>query len=408
MVNNKSVIVIGAGIVGLSSAYCLARAGYDVTIVDKNEKPAMGTSHANAGQLLYNFGAMGSPSFLKSLPGTILNPALHGVIAGGLCHPKNWPWALSFIAQCRKKAWLENTLKLIKLAHRSRDSLKEFRALHDIDFNWRQDGKIFIHQTPADLLAAEQAADFQRTHGSGHQIISSKECFEREPALIGGSRKIAGATYLPEAAVGNCHSFCEKLAELLVSKYNAQLDYNVKVEEILRDQERIIGLKTAKGIIKGDIFIVCGGPDSNKLLPKNFSGKKPIVGVKGISLTYPLGECPPDLSVSDAAGKFIIARLGDKIRITGYAIFSDNLDINQKHVALLIDKAKSLMPKAARYDTDPIIWTGLRPQTPDDLPMIGRAGAKNLYVNAGHGSSGWILAFGSAEELLEKITKNNQ
>lgn len=401
--NNKSAIVIGAGIIGLTSAYRLASAGYDVTVVDKNEKPAMGTSHANAGQLLYNFGAMGSPSFLRSLPGTILNPALHGVIAGGLCHPKNWPWALSFIAQCRKKAWLENSLKLIKLAQRSRDSLKTFKARHDFDFNWRQDGKIFIHPTPADLLAAEQAADFQRSHGGGHRVISQAECFEREPALIGGNRKIAGATYLPEAAVGNCHLFCEKLAELLTNKYNVQIEYNVKVDEIVRDQDRVTQLQTSKGIIKGDILIICGGPDSNKLLPADFPGKKPIVGVKGISLTYPLGQCPPDLSVTDAAGKFIIARLGDKIRITGYAIFSDNLDINQKHVELLIAKAKSLMPKAAHYDAKPIIWTGLRPQTPDDLPMIGRAGAENLYINAGHGSSGWILAFGSAEKLLEKI-----
>jgi D-amino-acid dehydrogenase len=129
------------------------------------------------------------------------------------------------------------------------------------------------------------------------------------------------------------------------------------------------------------------------------------VGVKGISLTYPVGSNPPDLSVTDMAGKFVVARLGDHIRIAGYAIFSDNLTINPKHVSLLEQKAKSLMPKAANYDNDPVVWTGLRPQTADDLPMICKAGVENLYINAGHGSSGWILALGSAEKLLEKINE---
>ena len=129
------------------------------------------------------------------------------------------------------------------------------------------------------------------------------------------------------------------------------------------------------------------------------------MGVKGISLSYPIGSSPPNLSVTDAAGKFVVARLGQRIRVTGYAIFSENLNIDQQHVKLLAAKAESLMPKAALFDKEPDVWTGLRPQTPDDLPMIGKAGAENLFVNAGHGSNGWILAFGAAEHLLEKINE---
>ena len=157
--------------------------------------------------------------------------------------------------------------------------------------------------------------------------------------------------------------------------------------------------------MEANLFIVCAGLVSNKLLPKDFVGKKSITGVKGISLTYPSGSHPPSLSVTDTAGKFVVARLGKQIRVAGYAIFSDNLSINQKHVALLASKAKSLMPNAALFDAKPEVWTGLRPQTPDDLPMIGKAGAENLFVNAGHGSNGWLLAFGSAEKLLEKINE---
>ncbi|MBT5072856.1 MAG: FAD-dependent oxidoreductase [Kordiimonadaceae bacterium] len=402
---NKNAVIIGAGIVGLSSAYRLACEGYDVTLVEQESEPALGTSHANAGQLIYNFGAMGSPSFLKNLPKTLLHPSRHGVIAAALCHPKNWPWAASFIGQCSPQQWQNNSLKLIKMANRTREALHTLKEQHDIDFNWRGEGKIIIHETEADLIAAEKTAEFQRNHGGNHQVIGRNECLELEPALKESTRKIAGGTYLADAEIGDCNLFCQKLAGVLTNKFKAKIHYDVKVEAIIREKNQIAALKTSKGMIDGDIFIMCTGVNGLKLLPDSFAGKKPIIGVKGISLTYPIGNCPPNLSATDTAGKFVVARLGDQIRVAGYAIFSDNLAINPKHVSLLAKKAKALMPEAANYDEDPVAWTGLRPQTPDDLPMIGKAGFENLYINAGHGSSGWILALGSAEELLEKINE---
>ncbi len=403
--HHKEAIVIGAGIVGLTTACRLAEEGYSVTVLEKKSAPAEGTSKANAGQLIYNISAMSSPSFLRSLPKMLLKPALSGVIATGLIHPSKWSWALSFTQQCTSKAWRQNTLELIKMAHRSRDALNEFRSRHEIEFNWRHDGKIYAHETEKDLAAAKQFAEFQRANGGTHTVITKEECFERESALIGTTRKIAGGTYLSDAAIGDCRLFCKNLAELLTSKLGGKIIYDVAAKNMLVNKGNVVGIETSTETLRADIFIVCAGLVSNRLLPKQFTGRKPIAGVKGISLTYPCGSHPPNLSVTDAAGKFVVARLGEKVRVAGYAIFSDNLDVNQMHIDLLATKAKSLMPNAARFEEQPDVWTGLRPQTPDDLPMIGKAGVENLFVNAGHGSNGWILAFGAAEQLLEKINE---
>jgi D-amino-acid dehydrogenase len=403
--HSKKAIIIGAGIIGLTTACRLSEEGYAITIFEQKSKPAEGTSKANAGQLIYNFGAMGSIGFLRNLPNVIVNPDLYGVIITGLLHPKTWPWALSFVGQCTTKAWRKNSLNLIKMAHRSRESLDKFCKRHTIDFNWRTDGKIITHETEDDVKSAELLSEFQRENGGTHKVISKEECFEREPALIGTTRKITGGTYISDAAVGDCYLFCQNLAQLLETKFKGRINYNVTAEKMLFDKNKVRGIQTNQGIFEADIFIICAGLTSNTLLPTNFLGKKPIMGVKGISLSYPIGSSPPNLSVTDAAGKFVVARLGQRIRVTGYAIFSENLNIDQQHVKLLAAKAESLMPKAALFDKEPDVWTGLRPQTPDDLPMIGKAGAENLFVNAGHGSNGWILAFGAAEHLLEKINE---
>ncbi|MBL4602416.1 MAG: FAD-dependent oxidoreductase [Emcibacteraceae bacterium] len=403
----KKVIIIGAGIVGLTSACRLAQEGFQVTIIEKNSRPGTGTSQANAGQLIYNFGAMASPSFIKNLPKALTDPN-QGIIAGKLLLPSNWLWALKFLSQSTSNAWQKNSLALINIAHRSRSAMKAFNRRHDIDFNWRKDGKLIIYDNEASLRSAETTAKFQREHGGNHQVISKEKCFELEPALINSARKISGATYLADAEIGDCYAYCKSLADILCRHYGGKIHYNVTVDGFESHKDQISAVKTTNGLIEGDIFIISAGIDSPKLLDRSFPNKSPIIGIKGISLTYPLGSTPPDLSVTDAAGKFVIARLGEKVRVTGYAIFSSDLSINPDHVSKLEEKAKSLMPDAADYAASPDIWTGLRPQTPSDLPMISKAGAKNLYVNAGRGSSGWILSFGSAEKLTDIIINDNK
>lgn len=403
----NEVVIIGAGIVGLTTACRMAESGYKVTVLEQRSEPGAGSSKANAGQLLYNnISAMASPSFLRSLPKTLLNPD-QGVIVNGLLRPKSWPWLGKFIGQCTNKSWRKNTKNIIMLAQRSRQTMQDFNQRYDIDFNWRQAGKIIIHENKPALLSAEKIIQFQQQFGAKYKLLSKEECLEREPALQGTNRQFFGGIYLGDAEVGDCHVFCQKLAEILVDKLGGKIKYNIEVENFEKKHQHVIAVRTNEGRIESDIFIIAAGIGSSKLLTKSFPIKKPIMAIKGISLTYPIGRNPPDLSVTDAAAKFVILRLADQVRVAGYAIFSDDLNIKDDHVRRLQQKAKNLMPEAAAYDQAPTIWTGLRPQTPNEEPMIGRAGAENLYVNAGHGSIGWILAFGCAETTLDIIKRNH-
>ena len=399
----QRAVVIGAGIVGLTTALRLAEAGYVVEVVERETEVCVGSSKANAGQLLYDrIGAMGSAGFLRSVPATMFNPD-QGVSVFGLANPARWPWAGAFLRQCTTQRWQENTHGLLDLATRSRRVMAVVSAQYGLSYDWRKPGKLIVHPTAERLAAADRAAQFQAQFGGRHEVLGHEACLEHEPALRSGTRAIAGGMYLPDAQVGDCRKFGQGIAQVLAAKFGVRIRYGVQVCGLVQNGGRVSGLRSDQGLIEGDVFVVATGKAAGELLRGGFAGKRRITGVKGVSLTYPAGDVPPDVSVTDAEGKFVVMRLGDRVRVAGYAIFLDGDAIKAKYVQRLAYKARALMPRGARYDITPDVWVGIRPQTPDDLPMIGQAGAANLFVNAGHGSLGWTLAAGSAEVLAERI-----
>lgn len=399
----KTAIVVGAGVVGLTSALRLAEAGYLVTVLERGGEVCAGTSKANAGQLLYDrIGAMGSVGFLRGVPGAVFDPE-QGMPLWGLANPARWPWAAAFLRQCTSHRWQENTRRLLEIARRSKQEMPDLQARYGLAFDWRKSGKLIVHPTAERLQAADQALQFQAQFGGHHQMVSREACLQHEPALAGGVRPIAGGIYLPEASVGDCRKFGQEIAEVLTSHLGAQIKFGVQVAGLVKQAGRVTAAQTSQGQITADVFVVANGQSAGALLRGPFKGKKRLTGVKGVSLTYPAGEVPPDLSVTEAAGRFVVMRLGNRVRVTGYAIFSDSEQVKPAYVQALTAKAKGLMPKAAQYDVPPEVWTGQRPQTPDDVPMIGAAGAQNLFVNAGHGSLGWTLALGSAAILADQV-----
>ncbi|MBL4786844.1 MAG: FAD-dependent oxidoreductase [Cohaesibacteraceae bacterium] len=403
--SQKQAIIVGAGIVGLTQAWVLVKAGYSVTVLDRNSEPGEGTSKANAGQLLYDrIGAMGSPGFLKALPQTLKDPD-NGVNISGLAHPAHWYWSINFLTQCTNRAWKRNTKALLQIAHRSREIMETVREEHDISFKWRKPGKIITHATRSALQTADDALQYHKQFGGRHDMISQEQCFELEPALQDTQMEIAGGIHLPDAQIGDCSMFCKEFAKLLASEYDVKFRMNVNAYGLEKSKRRISAIATLEGPVSGDLFIIATGADDRRLLPFDFPGRKPVIGIKGLSLTFPVGQTPPDLSVTDSAGKFLVMRLGDQLRVTGFALFSRNAKPEQKYVDTLTAKARRLMPQAALYETTPEIWMGSRPTTDDDVPMMGRAGAENLYVNAGHGSLGWTLGFGAADMLSKHIAK---
>lgn len=399
----QTAVVVGAGIVGLTSALRLAEAGYSVTVLERNDAVCVGSSKANAGQLLYDrIGAMGSAGFLRGVPGAVFD-ADQGMSMSGLVNPAKWPWALAFLRQCTSHRWRENTRRLLEIAARSKQLMPEFQTRYGLAFDWRKSGKLIVHPTEERLQAADQALQFHAQFGGQHAVFDHAACLEHEPALRGASRQIAGGIHLPDASVGDCRKLGGEIADVLCESFGGQVKCGVQVTGLIKQAGRVRAVRTNQGEVSADLFVIANGKSANALLREKFAGKKRITPVKGLSLTFPAGETPPDLSVTEAAGRFVVMRLGDRVRVTGYAIFADGEQIKPAYIQALTEKAKSLMPKAARYDVVPEVWVGIRPQTPDDVPMIGQAGAQNLFVNAGHGSLGWTLALGSAAVLLDEI-----
>jgi D-amino-acid dehydrogenase len=396
-------VVVGAGIIGLTSALFLAQAGYRVIVVERESGACAVSSQANAGQLLYDrIGAMASPGFLRSTAKNLFNRD-HGVQISGLLHPKRWPWAAAFARQCTDTAWQRNTQELLEIARKSRDAMTRITSMYSLDFDWRRPGKIVLYSTDAGLAAAGRTAEFQRQFGGEHDILNAAECIAREPALKASGRDFVGGVFLPNAEVGDCSKFGTALADILIKRLGVQIVYGAEVTELVREANTVRAIQTSQGLIEANTFVLATGGATEHLLGARFSGKKQVTGVKGVTLTYPCAQNAPDLSITDTAGKFVVLRLGSRVRVAGYAMFSDDRSVPRQLVRQLTDKARALMPGAAIYDRAPDVWVGFRPTTPDDLPMIGRMGPDNLYVNAGHGSLGWTLALGSAETLLNTI-----
>lgn len=401
------VLIVGAGVIGLATACRLAESGYEVTVIDRSGAAGEGSSKANAGQLLFDrVGAMGSPGFLRSLPRTLFDPS-QGVRVHGLLNPGNWRWVDRFLRECTANAWQENTARLLHLARASQEAFDDFRSRHEIHFEWRQPGKLVTYATSQALDAAQRAAEFQAGFGGRHEVLATKECLALEPALEGTSRPIAGAIYLPDAEVGDCNLCCREMARVLVEQLGARIIQDTAVTGFRQKDRRVVAVECGSQVIESDLFVVATGIDAPSLLRGCFAGRKPVTSVLGISLTYAIGATPPDLSVTDASGKFVMLRLGDRLRVCGNAIFASSLRARPADYRALSSKAQALMPEAANFAEPPMAWVGARPQTPDDMPMIGQAGAENLFVNAGHGSLGWTLAFGSAEALLQSIKQHS-
>ncbi|MGR3291053.1 MAG: FAD-dependent oxidoreductase [Paracoccaceae bacterium] len=401
--SQKSAVIVGAGIIGLTSAYVLANAGCVVTIVDRENDPCEQSSHANGGQLLYDrIGAMASPGFLRNLPGLMAGRD-PGIRVSGLARPANWRWVWAFLGRCTTGAWQRNTEQLLAIARRSRRTMQSITEKHDLEFDLRKPGKLLIHSTAGSLAAASTSLEFHKQFGGRHQILNAAECIAREPALSDSSRPIVGGVYLPDAEVADCRKFGIALADLLVAEYGVQIVYGQDILAVTHHQNRVHEIRSQQRAFNADIFVLATGHVAAALLPQGFPGRKPVTAIKGMTLTFPAHDAAPDLSVSDVAGKFVMLRLGNRVRVAGYAIFTDGPISSPKLVRDLTDKARSLMPGAADYAQQPEVWTGSRPTTPDDLPMIGRSGTDNLFVNAGHGSLGWTLALGAAEILLESV-----
>ncbi len=397
------VIVLGAGIVGITSAYQLAKAGHDVTVVDRETGPALETSFANAGQVSFGYcspwAAPGIPQkavkwlFMEHAP-LILRPKVDGAMLS---------WLLKMLSNCTSGRYAINKSRMLRLADYSRLSLAALRDETGIAYDEGMRGTLQLFRTQQQLDASAKDVKALAADGIPYEVLDRDGCIEAEPALAHARDKFVGGLLTPRDETGDCYKFATALATKAV-ELGVRFQYATTVHGLDIEGSHIRGVMTDKGKLNADAVVVALGSFSASLL-KPLGIKLPVYPVKGYSLTIPIEDVSrsPQSTIMDETYKIAITRLGDRIRVGGMAEisgYSNNLDEARRRT--LEHSVTDLFPGGdVRKAT---FWSGLRPMTPDGTPVIGPTRIAGLFLNTGHGTLGWTMSTGSARVISDLVS----
>lgn len=408
------VIVLGAGIIGVSTAWYLTEEGHEVTVVDRQPDAALETTYANGAQISVCFC---EPWANASAPFKVAKWLLRDdapLLFRPHLDPYQWRWGMKFLTQCTNAAFARNVQQLVSLGTYSHEALKNILSKTDIEYNRLQKGILHFFSTPADFDAGAEAADLMRQYGVDRRILSRDEVLKVEPALASFGPHIHGGTYTPSDESGDAKVFTQQLGRRCAERGVKFLwEHDILGFEQVHGQvtgvrvgELHTGVRTT---LKADHYVAAMGSYTAPLL-RPLGIDLDIYPAKGYSATMRLKrpEAASMVSLLDDHAKVAISRLGDTIRIAGTAEMAGldtRLDSGtaKKRCAALVRRYEQLFPGVA--DTsEPNFWTGLRPSTPNNIPYIGRSKIHNLWLNAGHGTLGWTHGAGSGRALAELMS----
>lgn len=400
------IIVLGAGVIGVTSAWYLAEAGHRVTVVERQPGPALETSFANGGQVSISHA---EPWANPDAPGKILRWLWREEAPLKFrlrWDAAQWVWGVRFLKECLPARTRRNAAAIAALARLSGASLRALRSRTGIEYDQLERGILHVFTEPEDYEAARRKLPALAALGLRLELKSAAECVGLEPALEASRVLIHGGLYCPEDASGDARKFTEALAGLAAQR-GVAFRYGTRIETLETRGSRVTGARvtTHRGseVLGGDAYVVCLGSYSPQLLAP-FGERLPIYPVKGYSVTVPAGEGAPTVSLTDEARKLVFSRLGGRLRVAGMAELAGyDLSLDPRRCALILDRVFELFPRAGER-TAAECWTGLRPATPGNVPVIGRSRRlENLYLNTGHGTLGWTLACGSARVLADLV-----
>lgn len=400
------VCVMGAGIVGLATAYALRQGGHAVTVVDRGQ-PGAGVSQGNGAQLSYSYvQPLADPSIWRQLPKLLLAPDSPLKFRPQL-DPAQWRWGLAFLAACNAQTSRASTAALLELAARSREAFDAMRLRERLECDFSATGKLVLYADEAGFAGARRQLALQQSLGASAQFaLSPAECVAIEPALAAYRPRMVGAIHTPSECAADCAKTCTALAAVLQTQ-GVQFVLGTAVQGFVRRGERIAALSTPQGELPADAFVLALGPQSAGVA-RQLGLRLPIYPLKGYSITLDMGAAPdlaPRVSVTDSQRKTVFARLGQRLRVAGMAeLVGEDLSIPRGRIDTLVASAEAVFPgSTAAAGRAP--WAGLRPATPTGVPIVGRrpGGPSNLWINAGHGALGYTLAFGTARQLAEEM-----
>jgi len=403
------VVVMGAGVVGVTTAWYLRQHNHDVTVIDRQAKPAVETSRANGGQISVSHA---EPWANPSAPLKVLRwlfkedaPLLVRLRAD----PAQWRWCLRFLMECTPARTQRNICEIVSLGLYSRRSLGELRQSLGLTYDDLQKGILHFYTSAAELEAARAPAQVMREHGCDLTFVDPDEIVRIEPALRFARAKIVGGsiTYADES--GDACAFTRQLADACAAR-GVRFAFNTTVLGLDQDRGRIGGVRvrTADGAyasISGDAYVVCLGSYSPAVL-KPLGIDLCIYPAKGYSATLPVRdpERAYTVSLTDDEYKLVFSRLGARLRVAGTAELNGfDLDLNKARCAALVRRLTELFPGAADPDKA-VYWTGLRPATPSNVPYIGATSYRDLFLNTGHGTLGWTHSCGSGRALADIVS----
>lgn len=399
--------IIGAGLIGVTSAYYLARAGHEVEVIDRQDGPGLETSFANAGMLTPS---MADPWNAPGILGTLIS-SLGDAHSAFMLRPKALPsligWGLSFLNNSREKLYLKNLHRSADLACYSLKMMDELRQELNIEYDQIETGSIKVFRDKEYLDKLAMLSQQLDEHDMPFRVLIGDEVLELEPSLAPVMDKIYGAVHFPKDQAGNAYHFtCEMEKEAI--KLGAKFRYGVSVEKLIKKHGKISALRTNQGDIISERYILCAGSFTAPLA-KSVGVNVPIRPAKGYSITVPLNgwNDGPRRPLIDDGFHAAISPLGDVLRIAGTAEFA-GLDDSLKadRIQNLYDLLEEIYPDFMPYlDKGKVTeWAGLRPLSPDGSPFIGTTPIGNLMINAGHGPLGWTMAAGSAKLLTDIIS----
>jgi D-amino-acid dehydrogenase len=396
------VCVLGAGIVGLATAWQLNRQGHQVTVVDR-QSPGAGASGGNGAQLSYSYVApLADPSIWKQLPKLLVSLSSPFKLRPQL-DPAQWAWGLSFLAACNARTSARTTRRLLMLAQESREVFEEMQADLTPDCDYSSTGKLVLYADAKALSAAARQVDIQRQFGCIQHVVDARDCVLIEPALEDYRKDITGAIYTPSECSADCLKLCEELTKALRARRVAFVTGAAATGFELRGG-RSVAVRTKAGAIEADAFVVSVGAASPQLV-RDLGVRLPVYPLKGYSITIDLGETgdfAPAVSVTDSARKTVFARIGSRLRVAGMAeLVGHDLRVPAPRIRTLVEATQTLFPRIRTTAQELSPWAGMRPSTPTGVPIIGRqCGAPpNVLFNTGHGALGFTLAFGSARVI---------
>ena len=398
------VLVLGGGVIGVTSAYYLAKAGHEVTVVDRQPEPGLETSYANAGEVSPGYASpwAGPGVPVKAVKWLLMK---HGpLVIRPKLDPAMWVWLAKMLRNCTSVRYAVNKSRMIPLAEYSRDCLRALRAETSIRYDERSQGTLQLFRAQAQLDGTAGDIAVLKQYGVPYEVLDRDGCVAVEPALAAVKQKIAGGLRLPQDETGDCHMFTQALAAQ-AAKLGVQFRLNTTIERLVTDGSEITGVATSAGVLHADAYVVALGSWSPRLLaPLGIS--IPVYPVKGYSITVPIADpdAAPVSTVMDESYKVAITRLGTRIRVGGTAEVSGySLKLYPARRATLDHSLTDLFPRGGKL-SDATFWSGLRPMTPDGPPLIGATRYKNLHLNTGHGTLGWTMACGSGRVLADLLS----